>query len=125
MTLRIEIISEGKPICLWPKPCYIGQSDRNRWNSYRFSFPPMLQIQRNFHKIMHDSKFGRDGSFLIVLKKHHVLFLRSVRHAVVQNRSSKSSRLPSCKVRDNSIHEISCCIFHLMVVQKTFLGIPL
>ena len=63
-----------KPIFFGRKPWYLGQSDRNLWNSARFSFPPMLQIQRNFHQIMHDSKFGRDGSFLIVLKKHHVLF---------------------------------------------------
>ena len=32
MSLQIEIISERKPICLWRKPWYIGQSDRNWWN---------------------------------------------------------------------------------------------
>ena len=74
MPLQIETISERKPICLWHKPRYFGQSDRNWWNSAGFSFPPRLQILRNFHKIMHDSKFGRNGSFLIVLKKHHVRF---------------------------------------------------
>ena len=71
----------------------------------------MLQIQRDFYKKMHESKFGRDGSFLIVLKKHYVLFVRSVGHAAVQNRSSKSSRLSSCKVRDNSVRGISCSFF--------------
>ena len=83
----------AQTLVYWP----IRSKSMEFWS---FSFPPMLQIHRNFHKIMHDSKFGHDGLFLIVLKTHPIPFFRSFRHIVVQNRSSKSWRPASAKFEE-------------------------